>query len=113
MQLSDEDFTDDTDSDNDASRDNDASPDEEVEVPRKKPRLEAAEEKLFDGQGSSVAVYYDEGFYPGQVLSVEEDKYHAEVIFMRRVRNKNLFVWPECDSICRVACHFVSVWLGY
>ena len=62
-------------------------------------------------QGETVAIYYDEDFYVGQVLEVQDEGCMASISFMSKVRNKNVFVWPEVEDIASVEAKFV-VFLG-
>lgn len=54
-----------------------------------------------------MAIYYDEDFYVGQVLEVQDEGCMASISFMSKVRNKNVFVWPEVEDIASVEAKFV------
>ena len=51
----------------------------------------------FAGQGQTVAIFFDEGFYIGQVLHSHRADL-ADVTFMEQRGNKNIFKWPASDA---------------
>ena len=57
---------------------------------------------LFKHQGQTVAVFYNTQFYIGQVLSVESPTM-ANITFMSRKDNTNLFKWPEVEDLDQVS----------
>ena len=54
--------------------------------------------------------FFDNDFYVGEVLAVLDNGQRADIAFMKRVRNKNVFVWPEVDDITDVHAKFVCMW---
>ena len=60
----------------------------------------------FTSQGQTVAVYYDDGFFIGQVLQVNSDN-KAEISFMLQKNSSNVFRWPESDRIETVDSMYV------
>eukprot|EP00745_Piridium_sociabile_P027087 TRINITY_DN43617_c5_g2_i2.p1 TRINITY_DN43617_c5_g2~~TRINITY_DN43617_c5_g2_i2.p1 ORF type:complete len:295 (+),score=76.42 TRINITY_DN43617_c5_g2_i2:757-1641(+) len=90
-----------------ADSDTDTSDSSDTEPQRKRPRQE---KKLFENQGSTVAIYYDNDFYVGDVLTVHDDGTEANVTFMTRVRDKNVFLWPDHEDIHKIHSMFVCAW---
>ena len=52
----------------------------------------------FTSQGQTVAVYYNDGFFIGQVLQFNSDS-KAEISFMLQKNCSNVFRWSESDRI--------------
>ena len=52
----------------------------------------------------------NEDFYVGQVLEMQDEGSMASISFMSKVRNKNVFVWPEVEDIASVEAKFVFFW---
>ncbi|XP_076470372.1 uncharacterized protein LOC143300520 [Babylonia areolata] len=61
---------------------------------------------VFSAQGQTVAVFYDEGFFIGQVLQVHSDN-KADISFMLQKNNTNIFRWPQSDKINTVESIYV------
>lgn len=64
----------------------------------------------FTAQGETVAVYFDNKFYVGEVLDVKEGGGEAVISFLAQVRNQNVFVWPQKEDIADIQARFVLVW---
>lgn len=58
-------------------------------------------------QGQTLAVYYDQEWYIGEVLSFDEEK--ADMVFLDRVPGRNLFRWAHKD-VDTVHKKFVLLW---
>ena len=53
-----------------------------------------------------MAVFYDRDFYVGQVLKVHNPDF-ADVTFMTRTGNDNIFKWPQSEDTDQVAAKYV------
>ena len=62
----------------------------------------------FSQQGQTVAVFYDRDFYVGQVLQVHNPDF-ADVTFMTRTGNDNIFKWPQSEDTDQVAAKYVLI----
>ena len=92
-----------------ANEDEDADEEESFEF-EDLPAAPSSTQSLFNfqfaGQGQTVAVFFDEGFYIGQVLHSHRTDL-ADVTFMEQRGNKNIFKWPASDAIEEVRALFV------
>ena len=60
----------------------------------------------FSKSGESVAVFYDDRFYIGQVVNVIDDNL-AVVNFMHGKENENVFKWPLSEDVDKVESKFI------
>ncbi|GFO43030.1 hypothetical protein PoB_006953500 [Plakobranchus ocellatus] len=64
----------------------------------------------FDRPSTWVAVYYDNSFYVGQVITILQP-HEAEVKFLEQTKARSdYFRWPRADDIAKVDAEFVFAW---
>ena len=117
--------------DNDSASDSDAAPAQLAVSARKRKRCSESDPACESGSDSNsseptqdetqvpfffkqqtqwVCVFYDNSYYVGQVLAIQNAQ-TADVKFLEKTRGRfDFFRWPSCEDIAEVEAKFVFCW---